>query len=127
MSAMMVQHDMTMETMQAVSRVTLGGLVRRIWERPKAVRVWTSPGVPRAVLHVLRGIIDWLTDEPTIEGGMIEDLARAIEKCGDDREALRDLSVQVRNLALFYQPRPDRVAPTMLEAQLLHVLEELGA
>lgn len=123
MSAMRVQQDVTLETVQAVSRVTLGGLVRRIVQRPQAVRVWTSPGAPRAVLHLLRGIIDWLTDAPTIEGGMVEDLARAIEKCGDDREALRDLSVQVRNLALFYQPRPERVAPTEFEAHLLHILE----
>jgi len=107
-------------------RTTLNTLMQRILNRAQAVRSYTPPTRPQAVIKLLKGLVEWLTDEPTIECGIVEDLARAMELCGDDREALRDFSVQLRNFALRYEPRPERVAMTEAELRLLHVLEEVG-
>lgn len=63
----------------------------------------------------------------SIEAGIVEDLALAIEKYGDDREALRDPSVQLRYLALTYLPLPERVAMTEIEVLLVDVIERRQA
>jgi hypothetical protein len=99
-------------------------LLQVISRRDELVDIYTPPTRPQAMATILKGIVDWLTDEPTIEAGTVEDLARAIEKCGD-REELRDLSVQVRNLALSYRPDAGRVAMNPLEARVLKLMESV--
>ena len=106
---------------EAVSNA-LETMLMNIARRPERVNVYTPPERPKAVVTILKGIADWLTDEPTIEALIVEDLARAIEKCSD-REELRDLSVQVRAMAFSFQPDASRVALTPAEAQLLNTLD----
>ena len=85
---------------EAVSNA-LETMLMNIARRPERVNVYTPPERPKAVVTILKGIADWLTDEPTIEALIVEDLARAIEKCSD-REELRDLSVQARAMAFSF-------------------------
>ena len=101
--------------------VPVGPLLTLIAERPERVRVYTPPARPAAMARIVKGIMDWLTDEPTIEAGMVEELARAIEKC-EDREEVRDLSVQLRDFALRYRPNAARVALTEDEARVLQTM-----
>lgn len=113
------------ELQRHASTISLKTLVEAIVARPGRVRVWTPAGAPAAVVKLLKGIVEWVTDEPTLEGGIVEDLARAIEKCGEDREALRDLSVELRAFALRYEPRPERVAVTEQEAVVLWAIDAM--
>jgi hypothetical protein len=96
-------------------------LLQAIAQRAKLVNVYTPPGRSAAMATILEGIVHWLTDEPTIEAGIVEDLARMIEQCGD-REELRDLSVQLREMALGFEPDASRVALTADEVRLLHAI-----
>ena len=91
--------------------------------------VQISPGVlctarMEALAKVLRGIVDVITGECTIEGGIVEDVCRMIERC-QDREELRDLSVQVRDLNFRFEPDAGRVAMTEDEARVLRLLERV--
>ena len=92
--------------------------------KPSATRVgvYTPPGRPTAMATILKGIIDWLGDEPTIAASIVDDVAAMIAMCADGEE-LRDLSVQIRQLRFSYQPDAGRVAMTESEALVLHSLE----
>jgi len=94
-------------------------LFAAVADRPNHTRTYTPPQRPPAVATILKGILDWLDDEATIQAAIVEDLARMIERCRDGEE-LRDLSVQIRNLMLTFEPDPGRVALTPAEACILH-------
>ena len=98
--------------------VPVGPLMTLIAGQPQRSRVWMPAGRPKAVTTILQGIVGWLEDRPTISAGIVEDLARAIEKCKDPEE-LRDLSVQLRKWVLAYDPDASRVALTENEALVL--------
>jgi len=74
---------------------------------------------------LLKGIVDLAAARCTIQGLIVEDLCRMIERCQDGEE-LRDLSVQVRDLMFSYRPDASRVALTENEARVLHLLESVG-
>jgi hypothetical protein len=84
----------------------------------------TPPARARAVQMLLRGILEWITDEPTITALIIEDIARMIEDCGDVEE-LRYLSVEIRNLMMDFEPDAGHVALTEDEARLLRQMDFL--
>ena len=100
-------------------------LLAEIADRPNRVRVHTPSKRPQAVARILKGVVDWLTDEPTLEAGIVEDLARMIERC-EDQEELRDLAVEVRAMMFSYEPDRGRVAMTELGARVLHLCERGG-
>jgi hypothetical protein len=93
--------------------VTLGALIEH-----HGRDVYTPDDQVQAVRAILRGVMDWITDEPTIEALIVEDVARMIARC-DDREELRDLSVQIRDLMFDFEPDASRVALTEDEAMIL--------
>jgi len=97
-------------------------LLAGIAEKADPAKSWTSPERCAAVAVILKGIVDWLTDQCTIQAGIVEDLARAIGKCNDSEE-LRDLSVRVREMAIRYEPDAGRVAMTELELRVLNLLD----
>ena len=84
-------------------------------------RVHTPRARMAAVQTLQQGITEWITGEHTIASLIIEDVARMIEQCQDGEE-LRDLSVQVRDLMLNYQPDASRVALTEDELAVLNQL-----
>jgi hypothetical protein len=88
--------------------------------------VHTPEGRVQAVKLLLRGIVDWISDEPTIAALIVEDVARMVALC-EDSEDLRDLSVQIRDLMFEFEPDASRVALTEEEAGVLHTLEKLEA
>jgi len=96
-----------------------GLLLTCIANRPN--RIPTELQRPPAIARILRGILDWLEDRPTLEASIVEDVARMIERC-EDGEELRDLSVQIRELMFRYTPDRSRVALTESEAQLLRAI-----
>jgi len=49
-----------------------------------------------AVATILKGILDWLDDEPTVPAAIVDDLAKMVERC-------RDLSARVRDLRLTFE------------------------
>jgi hypothetical protein len=102
--------------------MTIEDLVRAIKNRPNHVETWTPDTRPAAVAYILRGILDWLADKPTLAACIVEDIARAIEECGDDTEAIRHLSVVTRDLGMNFTPQPWKVALTEEEAELLHAI-----
>jgi len=95
------------------------GLLAAVADRPNHTRTYTPPQRPPAVATILKGILDWLDDEPTVQALIVEDLARMIERCRDGEE-LRDLSLQIHDLMRTYEPDPGRVALTPAEACVLH-------
>jgi len=95
------------------------GLLAAVADRPNHTRTYTPPQRPPAVATILKGILDWLDNEPTIQAAIVEDMARMIERCHDGEE-LRDLSVQIRDLMLNFEPDASRVALTPAEACILH-------
>ena len=100
-------------------------IVHELLESRRYVTVSRSHADVVAVITLLKGITEWITYEPTIEVGIVEDLARAIKKCdGADREQLRHLSVVIRDSLMWFQPDPSVVAPTETEAEILHTLEQ---
>lgn len=101
--------------------VAAGLLLTCIADRPN--RVPTALQRPPAIARILKGILDWLDDKPTLEACIVEDVARMIELC-KDREELRDLSVQIRELMFRYTPDRSRVALTEAEAQLLRAIQQ---
>lgn len=111
---------MTGRELVSVQGGSVAVLLAEIANRPDRVRVDTPSARPAAVATVLRGIVDWLTDEPTLEAQIVEDVARMIERC-DDGEELRDLAVQIRQLMFSFEPDAGRVAMTELEARVLHL------
>lgn len=100
-------------------------LLAEIASRPQHVRVYTPPGRPKAMARLLKGIIDWLADEPTVAASIVESVAGMIEKC-EDGEELRDLSVQIRQLMFSYEPDASRVAMTETEMRVLNILESVA-
>jgi len=96
--------------------VTLRALIEN-----HARKVHTPPEQVEAVQALQRGIAEWITDEPTLLALIIEDVARMIAQCQDGEE-LRDLSVQIRDLMLDYQPDASRVALTEDELAVLNQL-----
>ena len=76
-----------------------------------------------AMALILEGIADWLMDECTVRAGIVEEVARMVEKCRDGEE-LRDLSVQLRDMAFGFEPDASRVAMTADEAMVFHLLEK---
>jgi len=84
----------------------------------------TPPARARAVQMLLRGIIEWITDNPTLGALIIEDIARMIERCNDVEE-IRDLAVQIRNMMMEFEPDASRAALTEDEAQVLRQMDKL--
>jgi len=86
------------------------------------VRMEEQAGRERALMTIVKGVVDLCTGRCTVAGSIVEDLARMIERCQDGEE-LRDLSVQVRDLMFHFTPDASRVALTENEARVLHLLE----
>ena len=116
MNAIAIQETDRIITVSAAA--ALGALIQ---ERPQRVRVHTPEEQVQAVTVLLKGIVDWLTDEPTLAASIIEDVARMIARC-EDGEELRDLSVQIRQLMFRFKPDASRVALTADEARVLHAI-----
>lgn len=113
----------TIETKKTADiNVAIETLLLAITHRETMVSIYTPPERPKSIAIILKGIVDWLTDEPTVAAGIIEDLARAIEKC-DDQEDLRDLSIYMRENMFSYRPA-GRAALTPTEAKILRVIDQ---
>jgi len=57
---------------------------------------------PPAVATILKGVLDWLDDEPSVQAAIVDDLAKMVEHCHDGKE-LRDLSGQIRDLRRTFE------------------------
>ena len=121
----MIRIEPGVDVDEVISQNAARLLMACIAERPQHIECHTPERRPAAVASILRGILDWITDECTLEAGIVEDVARMIERC-QDREELRDLSVQIRALMWGFRPDAGRVAMTEDEARVLHLLEAVS-